>query len=85
MIPGAGSVAGRARTRLRRGQLKVADVRLLRALRYDTVALYLNRLQPDDVFRATATGEVVPQKSMYFVPKIPTGLGIPGRGPGVKA
>ena len=39
-----------------------------------TVALYLNGLQPDDVFRATAAGEVMPQKSTYFAPKIPTGL-----------
>lgn len=39
-----------------------------------TVALYLNPLGPDDVFRATERGEVMPQKSTYFHPKIPTGM-----------
>ncbi len=38
------------------------------------VALYLNPLVPDDVFRATAAGEVMPQKSTLFYPKIPTGM-----------
>ena len=38
------------------------------------VALYLNPLAPDDVFRATAAGEVMPQKSTFFFPKLPTGL-----------
>jgi len=38
------------------------------------VALYLNPLSPDDVFRATERGEVMPQKSTYFHPKIPTGM-----------
>ncbi|MEB2345925.1 MAG: DUF1015 domain-containing protein [Deltaproteobacteria bacterium] len=39
-----------------------------------TVALYLNALRPADVFRVTAAGEVLPQKSTYFHPKLPTGL-----------
>jgi len=39
-----------------------------------TVALYLNGMRPDDVFRATEAGEVMPQKSTFFAPKIPTGL-----------
>ncbi|HSJ98428.1 MAG TPA: DUF1015 domain-containing protein [Myxococcota bacterium] len=39
-----------------------------------TVALYLNPLRPSDVFRVTAAGEVLPQKSTYFHPKLPTGL-----------
>ena len=39
-----------------------------------TVALYLNPMSPDDVFRATGEGEVMPQKSTFFFPKIPTGL-----------
>lgn len=39
-----------------------------------TVALYLNPLRPEDVFRVTAAGEVLPQKSTYFHPKLPTGL-----------
>jgi uncharacterized protein (DUF1015 family) len=39
-----------------------------------TVALYLNPLSPDDVFRATAEGEVMPQKSTFFYPKVPTGM-----------
>ncbi len=39
-----------------------------------TVALYLNPLTPDDVFRVTSAGEVLPQKSTFFYPKLPTGL-----------
>ena len=39
-----------------------------------TVALYLNPLQPEDVFRVTREGEVMPQKSTFFYPKIPTGM-----------
>jgi uncharacterized protein (DUF1015 family) len=39
-----------------------------------TVALFLNPLSPDDVFRITARGEVMPQKSTFFYPKIPTGM-----------
>ncbi len=38
------------------------------------LALYLNPLLPDDVFRVTGLGEVMPQKSTFFYPKIPTGL-----------
>lgn len=38
------------------------------------VALYLNPLTPDDVFRVTAAGERLPQKSTFFYPKLPTGL-----------
>ncbi len=38
------------------------------------VALYLNALAPEDVFRVTAAGEVLPQKSTFFFPKLPTGL-----------
>ena len=38
------------------------------------VALYLNPLSPDDVFRVTGEGEVMPQKSTFFYPKIPTGM-----------
>ena len=39
-----------------------------------TVALYLNPMTPDDVFDATAEGEVMPQKSTFFYPKVPTGM-----------
>jgi len=39
-----------------------------------TVALYLNPMTPDDVFRVTAEGEVMPQKSTFFYPKVPTGM-----------
>ncbi|MBW2465210.1 MAG: DUF1015 family protein, partial [Deltaproteobacteria bacterium] len=39
-----------------------------------TVALYLNALSPDDVFRVTGEGEVMPQKSTFFYPKVPTGM-----------
>jgi uncharacterized protein (DUF1015 family) len=38
------------------------------------VALYTNPLGADDVFRVTAAGEVLPQKSTFFYPKLPTGL-----------
>lgn len=38
------------------------------------VALYLDPLTPEDVFRVTARGEVMPQKSTFFYPKIPTGM-----------
>jgi len=38
------------------------------------VALYLNPLAPDDVFRVTGAGEVMPQKSTFFYPKVPSGL-----------
>ena len=39
-----------------------------------TVALYLNPLSPEDVFRVTGAGEVMPQKSTFFYPKVPTGM-----------
>jgi len=39
-----------------------------------TVTLYLNPLEPDDVFRVTGAGETLPQKSTFFYPKLPTGL-----------
>jgi uncharacterized protein (DUF1015 family) len=38
------------------------------------VALYLNALEPEDVFSVTAAGEVLPQKSTFFTPKLPSGL-----------
>jgi uncharacterized protein (DUF1015 family) len=38
------------------------------------VALYLNPLTPDDVFRVTRAGELLPQKSTLFQPKLPSGL-----------
>jgi uncharacterized protein (DUF1015 family) len=38
------------------------------------VALYLNALTPDDVFHVTGAGEVLPQKSTFFAPKLPSGL-----------
>ncbi|MCC6641427.1 MAG: DUF1015 domain-containing protein [Deltaproteobacteria bacterium] len=40
----------------------------------DAVALYVNPLAPEDVFRVTGAGEVLPQKSTFFLPKLPTGL-----------
>ncbi len=39
-----------------------------------SVALYLNPLPADDVFRVTEAGDVLPQKSTFFFPKLPTGL-----------
>ncbi|MEM7410382.1 MAG: DUF1015 domain-containing protein [Myxococcota bacterium] len=41
---------------------------------HGAVALYLNPLAPEDVFRVTAAGEVLPQKSTFFFPKLPSGL-----------
>lgn len=38
------------------------------------IALYLNPMSPDDVFRITDAGERMPQKSTFFSPKVPTGL-----------
>lgn len=38
------------------------------------VALYLNPLTPEDVFRVTGAGEILPQKSTFFFPKLPSGL-----------
>jgi uncharacterized protein (DUF1015 family) len=38
------------------------------------VTLYLNPLEPDDVFQVTGAGETLPQKSTFFFPKLPTGL-----------
>lgn len=38
------------------------------------VVLYVNALAPADVFRVTGAGEILPQKSTFFVPKLPTGL-----------
>jgi uncharacterized protein (DUF1015 family) len=38
------------------------------------VALYLNPTSAEDVFRVTAAGEVLPQKSTFFTPKLPSGL-----------
>ena len=38
------------------------------------LSLYLNALTPDDVFRVTRSGEVLPQKSTFFYPKLPSGL-----------
>ncbi len=47
-----------------------------------TVALYLNPLSPDDVFRVTGAGEVMPQKSTFFYPKVPTGMAFRVHEPG---
>jgi len=41
---------------------------------HGAVALYLNPLLPEDVFRVTETGDVLPQKATCFPPKLPTGL-----------
>jgi uncharacterized protein (DUF1015 family) len=39
-----------------------------------TVAIYLNALAPGDVFRVTEAGELMPQKSTFYYPKLPTGI-----------
>lgn len=41
---------------------------------HGAVAIYLNPIRPDDVFRVTEAGDVLPQKSTFFYPKLPTGL-----------
>src|SRR4029453_16091464 len=38
------------------------------------VALYLNPLRAEDVFRVTRAGGILPQKPTFFAPKLPTGL-----------
>jgi uncharacterized protein (DUF1015 family) len=38
------------------------------------VAIYLNPLRAEDVFRVTGAGELMPQKSTFFAPKLPTGM-----------
>jgi len=51
-----------------------------------TVALYLNPVTPEAVFRATGKGDVMPQKSTFFYPKVPTGMVFRDhRGPGGRA
>ena len=42
--------------------------------RRGVVALYLNPLRPDDVFRVTGAGGLLPPKSTFFHPKLATGL-----------
>jgi hypothetical protein len=54
-------------------KLAIEAAREVRAGR-GTVALYLNPLRPQDVFRVTGAGEILPQKSTFFMPKIPSGL-----------
>ena len=48
---------------------------------HGAVALYLNPLRPEDVFRVTEAGDVLPQKSTFFYPKLPTGLVFRSHGP----
>ncbi len=38
------------------------------------MALYLNPTTPEAVFRTTGRGDVMPQKSTFFYPKVPTGM-----------
>jgi uncharacterized protein (DUF1015 family) len=51
-------------------QYAARDIRAGRGV----LALYLNALSPDEVFAVTAAGELLPQKSTFFLPKLPTGL-----------
>ncbi len=37
-------------------------------------AVFLNPLEPEELFRVVASGAVLPQKSTYFAPKVPSGL-----------
>jgi uncharacterized protein (DUF1015 family) len=73
-----GAVLGLSLEDIRNGEVlfpKTAE-RAARSVREGegNVALYLNPLLPDDVFRVTGRGEVMPQKSTFFYPKIPTGM-----------
>jgi uncharacterized protein (DUF1015 family) len=34
----------------------------------------LNPVAPDELFRVVASGAVLPQKSTFFTPKVPSGL-----------
>ncbi len=38
------------------------------------LSLYLNPLTAREVFAVTGAGEVLPQKSTFFFPKLPSGL-----------
>jgi uncharacterized protein (DUF1015 family) len=51
-------------------QQAASDVRAGRG----AVAIYLNALAPGDVFRVTEAGELMPQKSTFYYPKLPTGI-----------
>ncbi|MEE8558174.1 MAG: DUF1015 domain-containing protein [Myxococcota bacterium] len=49
--------------------------RVARAARAgEGVGLLLNPIDPEDLFRVVASGRLLPQKSTYFSPKIPSGL-----------
>lgn len=39
-----------------------------------TWAVFLNPLEPEELFRVVESGAVLPQKSTYFAPKVPSGL-----------
>jgi len=73
-----GRVFGLSTRAIREGAVSFpkSAARAARAVRdgQGTVALYLNPLSPDDVFRVTGQGEVMPQKSTFFYPKVPTGM-----------
>jgi uncharacterized protein (DUF1015 family) len=57
-------------------QYPKSALRTARDLRegHGAVALYTNPLTAEEVFAVTAAGEVLPQKSTFFFPKLPTGL-----------
>ena len=72
------NVFGLDAERVRRGRVAFAKAATAAARRVRTaprrVAIYVNALRPADVFAVTARGEVLPPKSTYFYPKLPTGL-----------
>ena len=73
-----GGVFGLGEQDIREGAVSFAKsaARAAEAVREGSgvAALYLNALDPDDVFRVTQAGERMPQKSTFFSPKVPTGL-----------
>jgi hypothetical protein len=40
----------------------------------EAIGLLLNPLPPEDLFRVVQQGRLLPQKSTYFSPKVPSGL-----------
>jgi uncharacterized protein (DUF1015 family) len=73
-----GGVFGLDERAVREGAIEYPKdaVRTARDLRggRGVIAIYTNALSVSDIFDVTAAGEVLPQKSTFFYPKLPTGL-----------
>jgi uncharacterized protein (DUF1015 family) len=51
-----------------------ADRVIANARSGEASGLLLNPLPPEDLFRVVQEGRLLPQKSTYFSPKVPSGL-----------